>query len=183
MLAKRLLVLDVETTGLDPSTDSIIQIASCVLSRKDLREERSFCTYVKPTVPISSDATAVHGLRDNDLLGAPSLSEAMQSFIEYAPKDSIICGHNVAFDVSFLRMSYQRAGLEYEFDYHTLDLWSIAFFILGVQRISLPTYNLTALCSLYGINRGARHDALKDVRATAAVLRRLFEAVKGFSDR
>lgn len=111
-------------------------------------------------------------------MSAPSLAEALRSFAEYAPQDAILCGHNVAFDVGFLRKSYGLVGIPYEFDYHTVDLWSIAFFMLGAQRIDLQTYNLTRLSSLYGIRRGARHDALEDVRATAAVLRHLFAAVK-----
>ena len=178
MLARRLLVIDVETTGLEPSTDSVIQIASCVLSRKELHEEKWFSTYVRPDSPISPGARAIHGLTESDLVDAPPLSEAIRSFAEYAPQDSIICGHNVAFDVAFLRQSYRRVGLSYDFDYHTMDLWSIAFFILGAQSVNLPTYDLTALCRLYDIKRSTKHDAFEDVRATAAVLRHLFATIK-----
>jgi len=179
MLPKRLLVIDVETTGLDPATDSLIQLASCVLSRKELREERSFSSYVRPETPIQPHAKAVHGLSNEDLTDAPAVGSVIRRFAEYAPSDAIICGHNVAFDVAFLKAAYKSVGLTYSFDYHTLDLWSIAFFVLGAQRIALPEYNLTNLCKLYGIRRSSKHDALEDVRATAQVLRHLFAAIKG----
>ena len=178
MLAKRLLVLDVETTGLDPSTDSLVQIASCVLSRKELREKGSFCSYVKPDSPISAEARSVHGLSEADLTSAPPLHRVIREFAEYAPAEAILCGHNVSFDVAFLQAAYRRVGLPYPFDYHTVDLWSIAFFILGAQRIALPSYDLTALCGLYGIKRGSKHDALQDVRVTAKILTHLFAAAR-----
>lgn len=178
LLPKRLLVVDVETTGLDPSADCLVQIASCMLSRKDLREEAHFVTYVRPDSPISAEAQAVHGLTETDLASAPSLDRAVRAFAEYAHSDAILCGHNVSFDVAFLRNAYRRVGLQYPFDYHTVDLWSIAFFILAAQRTSLPSYDLNALCSHYGIKRGSRHDALEDVRASADILRHLFADIK-----
>ena len=179
MLPKRLLVIDVETTGLEPGTDCVIQLASCVLGRKDLREEKFFSSYVRPQTHIQAYAEAIHGLSIEDLKDAPDISSVIRSFADYAPLDVIICGHNVAFDVAFLKAAYATVGFTYPFDYHTLDLWSIAFFVLAAQRVSLPEYNLTSLCELYGIKRSVKHDALEDVRLTAQVLRCLFSAIKG----
>jgi DNA polymerase-3 subunit epsilon len=177
-LAKRLLVIDLETTGLDPAVDSPVQLASCLLSRQELREEAHFCSYVRPESEMSVGAARIHGLSATTLARAPSLADVVADFADYAPTDAIVCGHNVGFDVAFLKMAYKRVGRPYPFDYHTLDLWSVAFFVLGAQGVSLPAYDLNSLCSLYSLKRGTKHDALEDVRATASVLRHLFATVK-----
>lgn len=123
-------------------------------------------------------AKAIHGMSYEELATAPTIDSVIAQFEKYAPSDAVISGHNVAFDVAFLKAAYSRTGFRYPFDYHTLDLWSVAFFVLSAQRIALPEYNLTSLCKLYGIKRNAKHDALEDVRATAQVLRHLFDTIK-----
>lgn len=98
--------------------------------------------------------------------------------VDYAPPDAILCGHNIAFDAAFLKAAYTSAGIRFPFDYHLLDVWSVSFFLLETQRIKLNPHNLTALCNLYGIPRGHKHDALEDVHATALILSRMFDAVR-----
>lgn len=173
LLPKRLLLIDVETTGLDPQRDSIVQIASCVLEKDDLHEERHFESLVRPDTTMTESARDVHGLSDAQLESAPQLAEVIERFSRYAPTDAILCGHNVGFDASFLRSAYQRLNREYPFDYHTVDIWSLAFFILGAEGLSTGPFNLNQLCALYGIPRGRHHSALEDVRASAMVLRYL----------
>lgn len=179
MLAKRLLLIDLETTGLDPQRDSVVQIASCLLAKEDLREERWFESLVRPETTMVEDAREIHGLSDNELAAAPSLAEAIDRFARYAPSDAIVCGHNVGFDVSFLKQAYSRLGRDYPFDYHTVDIWSLAFFVLGAEGVPSGSFTLNKLCALYGIPRGREHDALEDVRASATVLRQLFAGVQG----
>ena len=135
-------------------------------------------TYVRPERPISATAQAIHGLSLHDLQMAPTVAEAIHAFDAYARPDAVLCGHNIAFDVAFLRAAYRSAGIAYPFDYHMLDVWSISFFILGTQRVHLRSHTLSALCELYGIARGQKHDALEDVRVTANILRRMFAAVR-----
>ena len=135
-------------------------------------------TYVRPECQISAEAQAIHGLSLDDLQDAPPIDEAIRQFNAYAQSEAVLCGHNVAFDAAFLRAAYASAGIDYPFDYHILDVWSVAFFLLETQRISLQSHNLSTLCELYGIPRGSRHDALEDVRATASILHYMFTAVR-----
>lgn len=176
-LPKDLLVLDVETTGTNPQTDQIIELAAVHLAGRELREVQSFVSRIRPTRPISESAQKVHGITSADLETAPDEQEAFDAFVEFAPTEAILTGHNVGFDVSFLKGSYSRTGHPFDFDYHHLDVWSLAFFILGAVGVSLPKYNLDFLAGLYGIPRPKDHDALSDVRATVEVLRHLFAAV------
>lgn len=177
-VSKTILVVDVETTGLDPAKDTVVQIAACKLNGSARLDDPPFVTYVRPEIRISDTAEAVHGLNLTDLGTAPSIAEAICAFNEYAPPDAILCGHNIAFDAAFLKAAYASAGIRFPFDYHLLDVWSVSFFLLETQRIKLNPHNLTALCNLYGIPRGHKHDALEDVRATALILSRMFDAVR-----
>ena len=177
-VSKPILVVDVETTGLDPTKDTVVQIAACKLNGDTRLGDPAFVTYVRPESRISTTAEAVHGLKLTDLRTAPSITEAIRAFNEYAPPDAVLCGHNIAFDAAFLKAAYTSAGIKYPFDYHLLDVWSVSFFLLETQRIKLSPHNLSALCDLYGIPRGHKHDALEDVRATAFILCRMFAAVR-----
>ena len=177
-VSRPILVVDVETTGLDPAKDTVVQIAACKLNGGVRLDDHPFVTYVRPETRISDTAEAVHGLKLTDLRTAPAIAEAIRAFDEYAPSDAILCGHNIAFDAAFLKAAYTSAGIRFPFDYHLLDVWSVSFFLLETQRIKLNPHNLTALCDLYGIPRGHKHDALEDVRATALILSRMFDAVR-----
>lgn len=175
MFLKKLLVVDLETTGLDPTSDSIVQIAACVLTRKTLREEAFFSTLVAPASSMDPAAQRVHGLSENDLRDAPPLSWGIDKLEQLVdPQDVVLCGHNVSFDASFLRAAYDRLGRQYPYDYHTVDLWSLAFFIFSADGLKPRDYRLDTLAAIYGIRRDRHHDALQDVRVTAALLRHLY---------
>ena len=176
MFLKKLLIVDLETTGLDPKRDSIVQAAACVLSRKALLEEAFFSTLVAPASPMDPSAQKVHGLTNDDLRNAPSLTSAIDQLEGLVdPRHVVLCGHNVSFDASFLRAAYDRLGRPYPYDYHMVDLWSVAFFIFSTDGIKPPDYRLDTLAGLYGIRRDKRHDALQDVRVTATILRYLYQ--------
>ncbi|HET6763798.1 MAG TPA: 3'-5' exonuclease, partial [Longimicrobiaceae bacterium] len=106
MLGTDLLLLDVETTGLDPRTAEIIQLSACVLSRRDLSEVDVFSMRVRPSHPISPQAQAIHGLSFEDLEDEPELQAVIGEFHRFAPQHAILCGHNVGFDIGFLKAAY-----------------------------------------------------------------------------
>lgn len=179
MTPKRILVVDLETTGLDPRSDAIVEIAACLLAPKTLTEVGWFHSVVRTDVRMDARAASVHGVSLDDLADAPPLASVIKDFAGFAPNQVILAGHNVSFDVAFLRAAYEQTNHRFEFDYHLLDIWSIAFFILGAEGVSLQSYSLDALCSLFGIKRGQRHRALEDARASAAILRHLYMVERG----
>lgn len=178
MLRTPLLVIDLETTGVDPTTDSILQIGGSLLAPDTLNEEASFETLVRPSSPISVESWRIHGLTADRLESAPPLLAAVAEFEAFAPQDVLLGGHNVAFDVAFLKAAYADQGLDYRFDYHTIDVWSIAFFVLGARGVGSGELSLDSLSELFGISRSHNHDALEDARLTAEILRRLLRVVR-----
>src|SRR5437762_232877 len=103
MFPNDIIVIDVETTGLNPARDGIIELAACHLSGANLAEVRAFHSRVRTSVPVSRSAYAVHGISASDLDHEPELAEVVGAFLGFAPSSAILCGHNVAFDAGFLR--------------------------------------------------------------------------------
>ena len=122
-------------------------------------------------------AQKIHGLSDDDLRESPPLLWAIEQLEGLAnPGDVALCGHNVSFDVAFLRGAYKRLERQYPYDYHTMDVSSVAAFAFAADGFRPQDYTLDTIASLYNIHRNRRHDALQDVHITAAILRYLYRA-------
>lgn len=150
----RHIVIDTETTGLDPKRDKIVEIGAVELV--DYRPTgRTFHCYANPGIPMPADAVDVHGLTDDFLAQFPPLDpEPLLSFLGDAP----LVAHNAAFDSAFL----QAVGVTNTF----IDS-------LALARSKHPGANCTldALCKRYGVSTAHRtkHGALLDAELLAAV--------------
>jgi DNA polymerase III epsilon subunit-like protein len=101
-------VVDVETTGVDPAVDRVVEVA-CVLMRID-RELDTFSTLIDPGRPIPAIASAIHHITDRHVRGAPSLAE-VQPQIDARCAGSIVVAHNARFDLGFLPFLAHRPML------------------------------------------------------------------------
>ncbi len=174
----RLLALDFETTGLDPVGGRVVEIGALLFELPPEGapiEEASLACLVDPGMPIPPQATAIHGIRDEDVAGAPSFRAAAPALLALAEGATIVA-HNARFDLSFLDAELGRCGLvrppaPYE---DTVLLCRRAF-------PGLASYRLGALASALGIDPGSAHRALDDARTCmllyAACARRL-ETIK-----
>lgn len=100
------IVFDLETTGLRPDSDEIIEISAIKVRNHQVEEQ--FSTLVNPKRHIPKDATAVNGITDDMVKDAPSLKEAMESFYDFIGND-ILVGHNIhTFDMAFIYNAAQR---------------------------------------------------------------------------
>ena len=104
-------VVDTETTGLDPQTDRLIEIAA--IRVRAGKEVARFETLVKPGRKLSKAIVDLTGITDGELTNAPEPQDALQQFMEFL-KDDIIVAHNANFDVNFLYDSMQRCGMDPE---------------------------------------------------------------------
>jgi DNA polymerase III subunit epsilon len=98
-------IVDVETTGLDPSAHTLCEIAA-VRWQPSLESavppEAIWSTLVHPGRAIPRAATAIHGIRDKDVRHAPSVAEAIERFERIVPADALVIAHNLPFDSGFL---------------------------------------------------------------------------------
>ncbi|MEC8890501.1 MAG: 3'-5' exonuclease, partial [Chloroflexota bacterium] len=145
--------VDLETTGLDPSRDQIIEVA---VQRFTLNTEAGhFSTLVNSHIPIPPEVSKLTGITSNDLVNAPNFNE-IKNQVSGALQGAVLVGHNIDFDLKFLsKCGIFPTGAVVD----TLDLAYI------IDRDS-PDYRLQTLVERYQIDPGAKHRALSDCLST-----------------
>jgi len=156
-------VFDTETTGLNPSDgDEIIAIGAVrVFNGRVLRREIFDCL-VDPKRPIGEESAAIHGISSAMLRGMPTIDEVLPRFSRFV-EDTVMIGHNVAFDMRFLELKEEATGIR--FDNPVLDTLLLASAVQP-KRVD---QRLDALAERLGIPIAGRHTALGDALTTAEV--------------
>src|SRR3954462_6689501 len=156
-------VVDLETTGLTPTTARICEIGAVRVRQLELVEE--FELLVDPGMPIGPVISALTGLRDVDLRGAPHPAIAVRRFLEFAG-DAVLVAHNARFDLSFLDRETERltgarlAG-------PVVDTVGLARRLLAGRT---SRAGLASLAQFFGTAAQPCHRALPDAQATAEIL-------------
>jgi DNA polymerase III subunit epsilon len=161
----REIVLDTETTGLNPLTgDRIVEIG-CVELVNRVETGRTFHVYVNPGRAMPSDAQAVHGLTDLFLADKPPFSHLCEDFLAFIG-DAPIVAHNAAFDFGFLNHELSLCGRAAICLTRMVDTLPLAR-----QRLPGAKHSLDALCARFGVDRSIRvkHGALIDAQLLAQV--------------
>ena len=154
--------LDLETTGLDPERDTIIEIGAVKFSTK--RIEGEYSTLINPGRPIPKFIENLTGISEAMVAKAPLLREALPKLVEFVG-DAVIVGHSIKFDLGFLRKHKIFK------DNDSLDTYDLA----AVLMPAAGRYSLGALAQATGIILPATHRALDDARVSQALYRKLFE--------
>ena len=151
------IVLDLETTGLDPSCDEIIEIAAVKVCAGSITE--NFSTLVKARNPLDDFIIELTGITDGMLADAPTLESVLPAFFDFVGS-SVIVGHNVNFDVNFLYDNLQKRGSIFSNDYiDTMRLSRLLF-------KDFVNHKLTTLVNNFGVTATPTHRALADCFAT-----------------
>ncbi|HTU56739.1 MAG TPA: DNA polymerase III subunit epsilon [Acetobacteraceae bacterium] len=161
----RSVLLDTETTGLDPALGHrVIEIAAIELSN-ELPTGEFFHRLLDPGRPVPAEATAIHGFGDADLAGQPRFAEVAPELLAFLGEDPIIA-HNAPFDFAFLDAELLRSGLSPLDRGRMVDTLALAKSLFP----GLPN-TLDALCRRFAIDLAERstHNALLDCRLLAAV--------------
>lgn len=104
----RVALLDVETTGRDPLKDRVIELGIVIGERGEIVQRNSWL--VQPGVPISPESAAVHGIKDEDLVGKPTFAEVAHEMLA-ALSAAVPAAYNATFDKSFFLAELDRAGI------------------------------------------------------------------------
>jgi len=111
-MAKKFIILDTETTGLEVQQGHrIIEIGAVLLNDRKKSEEH-FHTYLNPSRLIDEEASKVHGIMNEDLLDKPYFEEVVEEFLEFVDGSTLVI-HNAAFDVGFLNNELKLASSKY----------------------------------------------------------------------
>ena len=126
---------DIETTGLSPLKDKITEIGAVKVENGEITG--SFSTFANPEMPIPQKITQLTGITDDMVKDAPSQSEAVSAFLEFAG-DHVLVAHNAPFDTSFIRRACQNMDRDY--NYTSIDTVAIARSILpDIKNVKLDT--------------------------------------------
>ena len=158
-------VIDLETTGLSPATDSIIEIG-LVLLGPDGSTQRSWTTLVDPGASVDVGPTFIHGLVAEDLIGAPTLSEVADLLVRDLAGRAVVA-HNARFDVGFLTQSLGALDRLAR----GARIPRVCTMELARSYITTPSRRLVTCCESAGVRIGSHHCALDDARACAGLLR------------
>ena len=161
----REIVLDTETTGLDPATgDRVVEIGAVELLNH-LPTGKTFHVYINPERDMPPEAEAVHGLSAAFLRDKPIFVKVAQDFLDFAGNDTLII-HNASFDIGFLNAELGFLKLPAILPERVIDTLHLAR-----QKHPGSANSLDALCRRYGIDNSkrTRHGALLDSELLAEV--------------
>jgi len=161
-LIRPILFLDLETTGLNVATDRIIEICVLKLSPDGTREIKT--RRINPTIPISPEAQAIHGISNEDVANEPTFKEIAKSLAKWMEGCDIAGYNSTKFDVPMLSEEFLRAGIDFDFRKRKL---------IDVQNIfhKLEQRTLKAAYQFYcDKNLDNAHSAEGDTIATMEIL-------------
>lgn len=178
-----MIVLDVEASGINPETHSMVSIGAIDLDNPT-NQFYDECR-IWDGAHIDEDALAINGFSEAELTDPNKKTEAevVRAFIAWAtdgPVDRTLAGQNVSFDRDYVRLAAQRAGIDYPFAFRTIDSHSLAFMHMTKAGIEVPLVNhrsaldLDAILNYCGIpDEPMPHNALTGAMSHAEVISRL----------
>jgi DNA polymerase-3 subunit epsilon len=161
----REIVLDTETTGLDPAAGHRIVEIGCLELMNHVPTSRTFHRYINPEIDVLADAVAVHGLTNEILAKHPVFAEIAAEFLEFIA-DSPLVIHNADFDMRFLNAEVSRLGFP-----HFPPERALCTLKLTRKRYPGAPASLDALCQRFRVDNSGRtlHGALLDAQLLAEI--------------
>lgn len=164
---ERLIVLDTETTGIEPSEGHrIIEIGCSEIINRQITKDNEYHQYIQPD-RLVGDSERIHGIKDTFLKGKPKFEEIAEEFLEYIEGATLVI-HNAPFDLGFLNHELALMNVEQRIEDNCTIIDS-----LEVSKEQRPggMHNLDALCRRFEIDASERtvHGALLDAKILAQV--------------
>ncbi|TCT12167.1 DNA polymerase-3 subunit alpha (Gram-positive type) [Natranaerovirga pectinivora] len=163
------IVLDLETTGMNPFYSKITEIGAIKVINGEIKEE--FSMLVNPLTEIPEQIVSLTGINDKMVKDAPTIEEVLPEFLNFTGGQNMpIVGHNIIFDYSFIK--YNALMIGKSFERKGIDTLHIARKTLR----GLESRSLSYLCKHYNIENNSAHRALSDTKATYEILNYLKKA-------
>ncbi|WP_100640584.1 DNA polymerase III subunit epsilon [Marinobacter salexigens] len=163
----RQIILDTETTGIDPAEGHRVIEIGCVEMMERQLTGRNYHVYINPEREVEAEAITIHGITNEFLVDKPKFAEVADEFFEFIKGAELVI-HNAAFDVGFMDAEFARIKPVRK----TADYCGVVD-TLAIARAKHPGQknNLDALCKRYGVDNSNRelHGALLDAEILAEV--------------
>jgi DNA polymerase-3 subunit epsilon/ATP-dependent DNA helicase DinG len=161
---KTFIAIDLETTGLEPEKAQIIEVAA--VKFRGGKEVAKFSSLVNPGRKIPFIVTDITGISDEDVAHAPVFEDILKEVKEFIGENPIV-GHNVAFDLAFLRAN----GMDFQSP--VFDTWKLS----TIAFTGFPSYSLENIAPRLGLDPGSSHRAYDDARLSGNLFLRIGEEI------
>jgi DNA polymerase-3 subunit epsilon len=184
-MKRKLLIIDTETSGLDPQKNCILSLAAVVYHDGAIEAAEQW-PVLDALGEFDPEALALNGFTHERVLAdgiSPwgVIQRLEQLLLKHDMRGRVVlAGHNLPFDVGFLKRLYRLAGEPYElqFSYGGLDTKVAALMLEAAGRIAPATSSLVHAAPAVGVAHNEAHDALADAMATAKVLKRMIDLIR-----
>ncbi len=177
-------VIDLETTGLNPKKNAITEITAIQFVQN--QDTGKYTTLVKPTEPIPPEVEQLTGIGNELVQGAPAPVIALSELCAFMGPNPVLVGHNVQFDVSFLREKLDQTGLGTYLSRVNPETALCTKKLAQKLMPGLPSYEGVVVATQCGVYNPNPHRAESDVRMSAgilfALLKRLDPSVQTVAD-
>jgi DNA polymerase III epsilon subunit family exonuclease len=163
--------IDLETTGLSPLMDKIIELSALKLTPDG--QIKSFSTLINPQIHIPEDSTEIHGITNDMIANSPLLNDLMPGFIEFIEELPLLA-HNAKFDLGFLMFNIQKSKLGHK---NNSVYCSCQYSRRALPQ--MPNHKLKTLVDELGITLENHHRAEDDALAALQVLAQGLKKTKG----
>jgi DNA polymerase III epsilon subunit family exonuclease len=161
-------VLDLETTGLSAKKCGITEVTA--IQFKNGREVGMYSTLVKPTEPIPEEVELLTGISNDMVRQSPAIVMVLSELAAFLGEEPIIVGHNVSFDIGFLREKLSQNGLASFLSRVELSR-ALCTKVLAQKALpGLPSYEGVMVATAIGYHNPNPHRAEADVRMSAGIL-------------
>lgn len=165
MFEKDYVIVDLETTGLSPVTNEIIEIGAIKVRNDEIVDRLDLL--VKPQNKVNPFITRLTGITNKMLEDGVEIEEALKTFLDFA-SDSVLMAHNAKFDMSFLNNNLQR-----HFNL-TLENKCLDTLVLSRKYVKdIPNYKLETLANHFDVNYSGAHRSVKDCEITYEVYKNI----------
>ncbi|MBX3580391.1 MAG: CBS domain-containing protein [Rhizobiaceae bacterium] len=165
--------VDTETTGLDVTRARVVQLAAVAIKLGKAACDEAYQTLVDPGEPIPAASTAIHGITDDAVRGAPGFASMLSAFQQFRA-GRLLIGHSIGFDLAVIEHEARRARVTWS------KPRSLCLRLLGsIVNPNLPEGSLDALASWLGVSIAGRHTAPGDAAAAAEIYSALLPHLAG----
>lgn len=168
---EKYVMLDIETTGLSPEYNEIIEISALRIENNIIVS--TFSTLVKPTTKIDDFIIQLTGITNEMLKNAPKIKNALIEFDKFINEDDIIIGYNINFDINFLYDNFKNK-LKKEFRNNYVDILRIARMLLKGKTRNCKLKNIA---KYFDLDTSKMHRGEKDCELTLEVFNKLKELI------
>lgn len=168
-------VLDIETTGLNPQIDAIIEIGAVRVKAQKIQAE--FNTLIQTEAGVRNTAVEINRITAEMLAGQPRIADALPEFVSFL-KDTVLVGHNIQnFDLPFIRANLARLSIPPLYN-HIVDTYILAQRILPNE----PHYSLQELANSLVITQQDAHRALDDAITCSKIFHKIIDEMSFMGD-